>query len=211
MSPEFLISIVSPEFVSPEFIFEDRQSGFFSALYGTPDRNRFVLAFRGSDESVDWTDTNFPAVLEGEGTQYKEAVAVARVVSENAKLHGYKLSFTGHSLGGGLASVATLATGNESYVFNPAKLTGDLVKGLGLNFKYGNRVHSTVVRGEIVNEFSPGKYASTPNFIHAWSYKWNGNELTQEKDNSYNLDSTTRHGIDIIMSSMSFPQPKVDN
>ena len=47
-------------------------------------------------------------------------------------LHGDNLVFTGHSLGGGLASVAALATGRRAVTFNAAGVNPMTLSRLGL-------------------------------------------------------------------------------
>lgn len=79
----------------------------------------------------------------------------------NAKELGVKFSnayndgertFVGHSLGGGLASVAAMATEMPAITFNPAALNVKTKKLLGIDNTRTRQIQNIVVDGEIVNE-----------------------------------------------------------
>ncbi|SDK26514.1 Protein of unknown function [Ferrimonas sediminum] len=84
-----------------------------------------VLAFAGTDFTslADWKAN----ILQGmgiESTQYTNAIELAKGYSLNT---GGKISFTGHSLGGGLASAAAIHTGGSATVFNAAGLHNNIL------------------------------------------------------------------------------------
>ncbi|NVK29823.1 MAG: DUF2974 domain-containing protein [Gammaproteobacteria bacterium] len=77
-----------------------------------------ILAFRGSELGLkDWI-TNGEQAKGKAPTQYKDAVKIAKQFKRAFPNH--KLLMTGHSLGGGLATTATLFTGIESITYNSA-------------------------------------------------------------------------------------------
>src|SRR5690606_33401321 len=93
--------------------------GFDAAIYQN-EQGQYVVAYRGTD---DWglapsgdADDNGLQGLGFETGQYRDAVALAEA-AQRAFGEG-NVAFTGHSLGGGLASAASLATGVPGVTFN---------------------------------------------------------------------------------------------
>lgn len=80
----------------------------------------YVLAFRGTDfdSQVDWQ--NNVEAIKGVSTQQREAVALALSIKSAADANMADLQFTGHSLGGNLAAVSSIATGLPAVTFNAA-------------------------------------------------------------------------------------------
>ena len=109
----------------------DPTTGFDAAIYQNA-QGQYVVAYRGTDN---WspgaggdltTNAGQGAGLKTE--QYQQAVALA----QNAeKIFGKgNVVFTGHSLGGGLASAAMLATGAPGVTFNAAGLSDNTIRAL---------------------------------------------------------------------------------
>lgn len=105
----------------------DTSSGFRAAVY-TNGQGQYVVAFAGTN-GFDGDIIADAGQGLGIGTpQYKQAVALAK---EAEAAFGDNVVFTGHSLGGGLASTAALATGNTAVTFNAAGLSNDTLRDLG--------------------------------------------------------------------------------
>ena len=102
-------------------------TGFQSAIY-TDGAGRYVLAFAGTDPTSvqDWI-ANGGQGLGFDTAQYRDAMALAQ---EAAAAYGDNLAITGHSLGGGLASAAALATDNPAVTFNAAGLSDQTLRSL---------------------------------------------------------------------------------
>ena len=85
--------------------------------------------------------------------QYRLSVANARELAKWASENHVSLSFTGHSLGGGLANANALATGLHATIFNPAGLHDNTINDplLKLNLSHANMVDYYVNQGEIVD------------------------------------------------------------
>ena len=81
---------------------------------------------------------------QNDDSAYGRAVQLAKIVSANANRRGASISFTGHSLGGGMASAAAAATGNPATTYNAAGLHPNTV---GARIKGG--------AGEVEAIFSP--------------------------------------------------------
>lgn len=94
--------------------------GFFAAAFRNTETGEVVLAFRGSEPDFDikdWRDdvinaNNLPTA------QARQAIDVSRSFAKD--FQGSDLSLSGHSLGGSLASTASLATGIPASTFNAA-------------------------------------------------------------------------------------------
>ncbi len=106
--------------VTPEMLL-DPASGFKAALYQSSFEQppKLVIAFAGTEDKKDI----LADLRQGMGMkekQYNEAMNLANAVAENGD--PLDIETTGHSLGGGLASAATVVTGIKSYTFNAAGL-----------------------------------------------------------------------------------------
>ncbi len=106
--------------LSPEInaILDDPKAGFSAAIYA-PDADHIVVAFRGtelSDPGDLWTDVK--QALGFHSDQYDQAARLAQAVQ--AQYPGKQIEFTGHSLGGGLAQMASAVTGLPATTFNAA-------------------------------------------------------------------------------------------
>src|SRR5690606_7031720 len=109
-------------------------NGFDAAIYQN-DQGQYVVAYRGTD---DWglanpgdADDNALQGLGFESGQYSDAIALAQR-AEHVFGDG-NVVVTGHSLGGGLASAAALATGASGVTFNAAGLSNETLESLGFN------------------------------------------------------------------------------
>ena len=102
--------------------------GFGATLYYNKELNQYILAFKGTNlKSIkDWW-ANFAQGGGLETAQYKRAIELAQKLSRAINGKGAELVFVGHSLGGGLASAASLSTGNKAITFNSAGLNPETV------------------------------------------------------------------------------------
>ena len=146
--------VVTPESIglSDELFNED---SFASLLFYNAETDEYVVAFRGTDDLKDWKD-NLMQAKGDKSQQYNNAVELAR------KLHSYlpnaKISFTGHSLGGGLATAAALSINATASVFNPAALHPETAEALGLDYEDTNRLVSvTTVDGDLLTTLQEPK------------------------------------------------------
>ena len=109
--------------------FNDPKTGFYSALYYHPRKKNYVLAFRGTHNLRGMIE-DYRQYVGEESPQYMEGVALSRHVSR--KVGKENLILTGHSLGGGLAAVAALATGRRATTFNAAYVHPNTLRKAGV-------------------------------------------------------------------------------
>ncbi|MGO4598341.1 WXG100 family type VII secretion target [Terrabacter sp. 2RAF25] len=94
------------------------RGGFQANIY-RDDHGRYVLAFAGTDpKSVSDWGTNAQQGLGALSSQHLQAIALAHHLA--AAVGSDNVVLTGHSLGGGLASTASVATGVPAVTFNAA-------------------------------------------------------------------------------------------
>jgi hypothetical protein len=121
-------------------------SGFNAGIYRNYINQEYILAFQGSDapngltdfeELADWI-ANFSTAANIRSAQYDTAINIAMYIAqkhseilrenrpENELLKN-KIQIVGHSLGGGLASMASIASGLPAMTFNAAGISSEFV------------------------------------------------------------------------------------
>ncbi len=146
-------------------------TGIHGDLYVHIQKNgssKYVFVFRGSElKKNDWI--NNYAQLIGTSMQYKVATLIAEKLKETFKT---EISFIGHSLGGGLASLAALVTGLPAVTFNAAGLS----KQTKDSYKTTNaKINAYIVKDEIANVLQAG----------ASKMQAEGNKIMLDPGNSY--------------------------
>ena len=109
-------------------------SGFHADLFYNPTTDSYVLTFEGTTSVSDWHNNYQQGSGRQVSAQYENAVSLAAhvrdVLGEDANI-----TYTGHSLGGGLATATALSDGAEAVTFNAAR-TASKFRGL---LRYRNR------------------------------------------------------------------------
>ena len=99
-----------------EYYTRDQDTGFEAKVFKRG-ANEFVIAFTGTDEWQDWL-TNASAALGWISNPLEQAAALyARVVKDNPNA---QITFTGHSLGGGLAPLMGVFFDRPAVTFDQA-------------------------------------------------------------------------------------------
>ncbi|WP_190336483.1 lipase family protein [Vibrio sp. S9_S30] len=104
----------------------DYDSGFYAGIYKKS--NQIVVAFRGSELGTsDWV-TNGIMVQDVVPAQY--AMAIEKAIEIKNQYPGYQIHYTGHSLGGGLATAAAITTGDPATAFDASGLANAVLNSI---------------------------------------------------------------------------------
>lgn len=126
---------------------------FFSRVYA-PDKSVFgnemapTVVFRGTrmENITDWLN-NGQQGMGVNSTYYKQSVSIGNHLKRVPR----KVSVAGHSLGGGLASAAAVASGKPAWTFNAAGLNaGTVEKYGGTAIGDGSKIAAYRVQGEVL-------------------------------------------------------------
>jgi len=132
--------------------------GFRAVLLKRRNANKYVLAFTGTDEFIDWA-ANVTQATVGFALQYSTAVSFAGEIKD--RIGQRNLRLVGHSLGGGLASTAALVHGLEAITFNPAGVNEDTLRRQNANSdKAKELIKAYRVRGELLTSVQDSKWTA---------------------------------------------------
>lgn len=187
----------------------DSVSGFQAGIYA--DEQHYVLAFAGTNDMRDWL-SNVRQATGYDDLQYNHAVALAKTAKA---AFGDALVITGHSLGGGLAATAALATGTLAVTFNAAGVSDHTLNRFGINPAAAKQDAGAggIRRYSEQYDMLTGTQESTSLLPDAIGHKItlaNSDNLNGIDDwrPSKHLDrSLTAHGIDKVIGSMAEQQP----
>ncbi|NNE58293.1 MAG: DUF2974 domain-containing protein [Hellea sp.] len=128
---------------------EPEDSGFRAAVFKKKD-GKVVVAFKGTTMTSleDWKN-NAAQELKGKSDYYTRAQAISYELMES-KVDN--VSFTGHSLGGGLASAAARRSGKSASTFNAAGLNPKTLE----DRPGGGHIDRVYVKGDIVTSIQIG-------------------------------------------------------
>lgn len=190
------------------------QSSFRARVYvaegdGGPN---YVVSFRGTTDGSDWK-ANARQGVGLPSDQYTRALLIAKAIGRHPEA---QVTITGHSLGGGLASAAALASGRDAQTFNAAGLSdatirqADAIRGNGP----APKIAAFYVRGEILSAIQDGGdrvagaiIGGIPGAILADAPEAYGTriplEAKQPAGQSWYQDTPlARHGMDWVASSL---------
>lgn len=142
--------------ITPEML-EQPGSSFRARVYATDEggETQYVVSFRGSQTGEDWRN-NAEQALGLNSESYAKALEIGRSIARSDE----SVTFTGHSLGGGLASAAAIASGREADTFNASGLsqnTIDSARGIAAANDRGiSTVQAYNVPGEVLTLIQEG-------------------------------------------------------
>ncbi len=124
--------------------FVDEETGLKARLYQNTETGEYTLAFAGTEGCLSCTDWRQNGKeLSGASEQYVQAVNLGRRVAKAVYNQGGDLSFTGHSLGGGLAQAAVWGLSYGPY--REAKLHNSAGESLITSLRTARRVFDPVI------------------------------------------------------------------
>jgi hypothetical protein len=193
------------------------QSPFRARVYvkGAGDNAQYVVAFRGSTSGGDWK-SNIRQGLGLSTDHYRRALYIG---SKLALASNANVTITGHSLGGGLASAAAIASGRSASTFNAAGLSEATIRQAraihdSSGVKTSDAVRAYYVRGEILSTLQDGgdrllgtalggilggAAADAP---EAYGQRIGLNGVRPEGVRWYQDNPVSRHGMEWILSSL---------
>jgi hypothetical protein len=128
--------------------FENSKTGFQADLYRNKQTGTYVLAFRGTEDKMDWVYGNTQA-FDSNAPQYKQAMDLA--TNLHAALGNKLTDITGHSLGGGLAAASSMITDIPATTFNAAGLNPKTITSRGYTLDQ-SRVNSLITNYHVQDE-----------------------------------------------------------
>ncbi|WP_334183081.1 hypothetical protein [Novosphingobium sp.] len=186
------------------------QGEFRARVYATGEgaSTEYTIAFRGSQSAADWVN-NAQQGLGFDSAHYRAALAIGERIARSDAAE--QVRFTGHSLGGGLASAAAIASGRPADTFNAAGLHDDTIADArAIHAAAASpteaQVDSWQVQGEILSLIQDGGDRLISPFL----------DLPEAYGNRHVIDAVapegtgfigsfnpvSRHGIDWVLSSL---------
>lgn len=134
-------------------------STFMARVYvsGTGADAKYVVAFRGTQGNSDWL-SNAKQAFGVSSDHYDKAMKIGDKIARSGNEN---VTLTGHSLGGGLASAAAVASGQDAITFNAAGLSDATIKSanqIRTNAGVANagKVDAYFIRGEVLSGLQDG-------------------------------------------------------
>ena len=115
-------------------LLNDNSTGFQSSIFKF--NNLYIMCFAGSNDIIDF----YANIRQGLGNyepQYFQAVGLTNILFNAVKGN---IICTGHSLGGGLSSIAALASQTPCVAFSPAGLAKNTVKHIGIDYPVASKI-----------------------------------------------------------------------
>jgi hypothetical protein len=136
-----------------EWVYERAAIGYRAVLFYNPNTQERVMSYAGTDDFPD-VITDIVQGTVGGSQQYNYAVLDA----QDARVQFGPIDhFTGHSLGGGMASLAAIANRKRATTFNAAGLNIWTAGSWGLNLDSANiLIDAYRVRGEFLSTIQDG-------------------------------------------------------
>ena len=137
-----------------------QQSGFYGATYSDNVTGKVFVADRGTEfGAASRQDSDMAAnrlqLLGLNSNQYSEAINWSRQLRET--YGGANLVFTGHSLGGGLASAQAEVVGDaQAITFNSAGLHANTVAPFGASLNSNSNIQAYYIKGELISMLQDG-------------------------------------------------------
>lgn len=129
----------------------ESQTGFHADIYYNKMTDEYTLAFAGTDDFKD-ASVDYNNIFGELTSQYKFANVIGLELEKIS--NDFKINITGHSLGGGLASVCGLASGKPTITINAAGVTDDVLSNLNLLERKNNheyKIKALVAEKDAVN------------------------------------------------------------
>lgn len=192
--------------IDPSYLHE----GSFSAeIFYDSVNDEYIVTFAGTDPSSigDWY-SNIGQELGRDAFQYEKAVRLALLLRQQHPTLSFV--YTGHSLGGGLATAAAGATRGQAVVFNPAGLTRAAADRIGVDYNHVQQQTNVFsVEGELLGsvQAASGLAEEPPGVISRLprpSFPWIQSNVSGRPILTYGVRlAVALHGMDAVNQSIS--------
>ncbi|HMO74206.1 MAG TPA: hypothetical protein PKD99_06620 [Sphingopyxis sp.] len=141
---------LSNKLLTPPGYQPDGNNAPFAAVFKDQDSGAYSVVFKGTSSGADWK-VNAGQGLGNETSYYSQAEIIGKNVAMSDG--GNNVKFVGHSLGGGLASAASRASGMPATTFNAAGLHPNTIAD-----PRASQIDAVYVRGELLRgaQMTPG-------------------------------------------------------
>ncbi len=163
-----------------EMLDQNHVNGYFAALYKDENRVSFidgephyVLANRGTEANEPISnfmalyrdmESNTVNAMSSLAGQYDQAVIIAKILISNTRGN---VTFTGHSLGGGLASLQAVSTRQPAITFNAAGVSDELLRKLEISADPSRYVDAYYLKGDGLSAIQGAGYLKIPRPIQS--------------------------------------------
>ena len=156
----------------------NEQTGFAARVFRKQGTDEFVISFRGTDDFEKDLSDNLGFLFTPMLQQARDAEALVQAVIN--ELPGADITFTGHSLGGGLAAMMAVRYDKEATVFNPAPYSlvidaavrgdvldgGSLIDDIQAEARARDKIHVYQLEGEALSGgLADSVYASLQHYL----------------------------------------------
>lgn len=130
-------------------LLRDDENGFAAAIYYNPETGQYVVTMAGTDfgTAEDVGEDAIGGVTVSPQTQ--NAIALAQAINASPELAD-NVVYTGHSLGGRLAAIASMTSGNPAVTFNAAGVSPATVAYVaGVNGMTSDQMSAQLDAGQV--------------------------------------------------------------
>jgi len=178
-------------------LYDDAGAQFHAESFVSNDGADAYLAFRGTRPTnmQDWV-TNFRQGAGLKTKSYQDAVSLGSAFSQGVPDSTNK-TYVGHSLGGGLASLAGITSGERTITFNSAGLSSGTLARYGVTPASANGLVSAYyLRGEVLSGLQD--HSPLPKAV--------GARIPIDPISSTPWSPIARHGMDSVLDAMNGSQ-----
>ena len=172
-------------------LYDDASAQFHAESFASDDGRDAYLSFRGTrpTNGQDWL-TNLSQGIGLKAKAYQDAVDLGRAFSRGVA----GSTFTGHSLGGGLASLAGLTAGEHTITFNSSGLSSGTLSRYKVSRGSANGlIDAYYLRGEILSTLQD--HSPLPKAV--------GTRFPINPVSSTPWNAVARHGMDSVLDAMN--------
>ena len=147
-----------------------RGEGFQSSIFYNPVSDHATVAFAGTnhwDDLDDWA-SGYSKIS---NAQVDQAILLSQLLSRQET----SISFTGHSLGGALASAGAYSTDNEAITFNAEGIHPLTLGEMSLDQQREAKITAYYIKGEVVSSFQDAMNYGYRHLFGAQKNWWNVN------------------------------------